>query len=129
MPSGPVAVFIGKMSEVLIPLLIVFAGIYPTARKKLNLANSKARVLALFCYAWGLSGIAYAVLYTPISSGFGTLPTEHLGMFNFIGTLVLSAIATQFVISTVGKRPSSRAELIGGGLALIVAMVASVSPS
>jgi hypothetical protein len=82
--------------------------VYPAAKKKLNFQTSKARVFGLFCYAWVLSDVMYAVLYKLIHTGFGASPEGLEGTLDLIAALLLSAIASQFVIFVFWRRRSSR---------------------
>lgn len=78
--------------------------VYPAAKKKLNLKNSKGRILALFCYAWVLSSVVYAVLYSSIRTGFGALPEGSGHPLDLVAAILLSAVAAQLVVSLFGKR-------------------------
>jgi hypothetical protein len=101
-------VLFGKLALMLICTLFTFAlVVYPAAKKKLNLKISKARAFGLFFYAWVLSDAVYAVLYKPIHTGFGALPEGLGGIFDPVAAILLSAIASQLVVSTFAKRRSS----------------------
>ena len=104
MPA-PGDVLFRQMGLMLVLTLLTFAlVVYPAARKKLNLKNSKGRILTLFCYAWMLSSVVYAVLYSSIHTGFGALPEGSGHPLDLVAAILLSAVGSQLVVSFFCKR-------------------------
>jgi len=109
--SEPGDLLIGKLAFMLVCTLLTFGlVVFPAAKKKLDLKISKARVVGLFCYAWVLSDVAYAGLYKPIRTGFGALPEGSGHPLDLVAALLLTALASQVVVSIFAKRRRSSAD-------------------
>lgn len=101
---GSAAVFIGRMGETLPVTLLVFSIAYGAAKKKWGLSNSMPRVVSLFCYAFVLSGLAFAVLHDAIATGFGTITDgEMQDTFEIPAEFGLALCASLLVIATIGR--------------------------
>jgi FtsH-binding integral membrane protein len=109
---GAGAIFLGKMLETLLPMLLVFAIAYRGAKKKNALNNSKLRVFVLFGYAFLISGLAYAISYEAIATSFGLFPEPEMrGYFDIPAqfVLVLAALASLLVIRFIGQSKTKAA--------------------
>jgi hypothetical protein len=101
---GPGAIFIGKMAEALPVTLLVFALAYADSKKRHGLTNSMRRVVVLFGYAFVISGLVYAIGYEAIATSFGMLQAPEMrGWFDIPAQFVLAAIASTFVIKSIGR--------------------------
>jgi uncharacterized membrane protein len=103
---GSGAIFIGKMFEALPVTLIVFAVAYSTAKKKKGLKNSAARVGGLLLWTFVVTGVAFAIFYDAINTGFGMAAESGMqGIFEVPAQFLLAALASVLVINAIGKTP------------------------